>query len=89
MIPERRAEVNRLLAEFEFPDYCADLNALARLEAKLPPHGWTLSLSNGSKSVFVRLDVLGEEFKPLLQGFESTEAEARAEAVARYLEQRK
>jgi hypothetical protein len=59
MSPERKAEVNRRLAEFEGfegilddspllafmggNDYTADLNALTRLAAKLPAHAWAIN----------------------------------------------
>lgn len=101
MTPERKAEVNRRLAEFEgyenvegqeegppvqlrpkrvvkeLPYYTTDLNALARLEGKLPPHGWEIY----SDQV---VDLIMESGH--LYRVEGPEAEARAEAIYQYLQ---
>ena len=70
----------------EMPDYTADLNALARLEAKLPIDlEWEIVRDNSG--YFANLRV---EFKPVIWSDEQdTEAEARAEAIAQYLESQK
>jgi len=110
MTPERKAEVNRLLAEldgwsfcrtgpgddgfwqkcsdssigkcYNLPDYTADLNALARLEKNLPRHWWQIDLTGDlpdiQASLHIRFSLSFFEFGP-------TEAEARAEAIAKYL----
>lgn len=118
MTSERRAEVNRRLAEFENgaqdptrcpicfwplaesadkgcvpgncsmrprpihqrPDYTRDLNALSRLEGRLPWHEW--HLYPGHAEMWGTADMLGD-------GFEPTEAEARAEVICQWLESRK
>ena len=102
MTEERKAEVNRRLAEFEdqrdilegknfgvalgLPDYTADLNALARLEGRLPPHKWILL---GAGATYATLDVEGNGVHVFRSAnAEPTEPEARAEAICRYLESR-
>ena len=131
MTDERKAEVNRLLAEFEWPgeckfkpvylnppqdnpdarrcqhgflnrhrdaDYCAELNALARLETKLPPHRMRVDYEGSTVSVVMQALITTEsQFLIMVNGDNPdghdntlTEAEARAEALALYLlEQRK
>jgi len=106
MTSKRKAEVNRLLAEFEFPNrlgghldpefevcqmrYCEDLNALARLEAKLPAHSWRIAWF----AKVYAAQLLLHDHKVTDPLFESesrnqpTEAEARADAIAQYLTQR-
>lgn len=93
MTPERKAEINRRLAEFyeKATDYHAiaitvdfteSLDALARLETKLPPHRWMLMrrLDGANAATLVWAN---EQF---LDGYGTTEAEARAEAICHHLE---
>ena len=61
------------------PDYTTDLNALVRLEGKLPPHGWDSKVDN-------LWEMWGADFEYMGGGCAPTEAEARAEAICQYLE---
>ena len=120
MTLERKAEVNRRLAEFEgyadidwagdldieggeylagddpsllgrvrMPDYIADLNALARLEAKLPTHWWKTYYEQTPDNKLFNVQVfLASPGQASIEAIESTEAEARAECIAQYLESR-
>lgn len=67
------------------PSYTSDLNALARLESKLPQHGWIITHDKNGV-LMVKATIYGEWFEP---GKPDTEAEARAECIAQYLESKK
>ena len=99
MDDNRRAEVNRMLAEFEFPDaiedsrmlscleandYCGNLSAISRLEMQLPLHDWHIYYHDAAGFVGVTLHWLKKVSNDVTVG-EPTEAECRAEAIARYL----
>ena len=112
MTDERKAEVNRRLAEYEgvelwdthsttrlggevvaqsgwgkYPDYTADLNALARLEAKLPHHWWTMEKGDYTGGFcMVEMKIVHATNPSFFGGGGDTEAEARAEAICQYLE---
>ena len=114
MTNERKAEVNRILAEFEDSDpcicghpsedhydsvccvvadcsgrcpaeidYAAETNALARIEAKLPPHETRIYYYDDAVTVSMRFPLGSTNWheSPLKR----TEAEARCEAVVQYL----
>jgi hypothetical protein len=98
MTKERRGEVNQRLAEFQWPGsdnrdqrltyaighrYTADLNALAWLEVKLPRHGWNFGYDPKDVPPYI-VSCCFDDFETTTE--ESTEAEARAEAICRYLE---
>ena len=71
--------------ERPYPDYTTDLNALARLEGKLPPHSWSMGQAPDDDGWAVSLYVL-DSFGMFHSQCEATEAEARAEAICQYLE---
>lgn len=115
MTDERRAEVNKRLAQWEDrdfdravdeaadnlfvttaeaeaakvkytyrgADYTTDLNALLRLETKLPRHQWTIWYGYELEGdVSLQLIIRGVTIDALSL---STETQARAEAIYRYL----
>jgi hypothetical protein len=105
MTPKRKADMNRLLRQFDMvanhancpsckeythfpliPDYTADLNVLALLEAKLPPHRIEITKFSGDNSYHILYRWSDGSWTKALYG---AEAEARAEAIAQYLESRK
>jgi hypothetical protein len=95
MDEKRKAEVNRRLHHFlevekcgmDFgEDFTADLNALGRVEAKLPqPLGWEIHKAKAGVAVLL---IAATDHQSRFTSESATEAEARADAICRYLESR-
>ena len=77
-------EDSRMLSFLEANDYCGNLSAISRLEMQLPLHDWHIYYHDATGFVGVTLHWLKKVSNDVTVG-ESTEAEARAEAIAQYL----